>query len=174
MVNGAGLEPAATGLKVRKLSIISYWYSFFLQSIFLTAYRSSYTAGARARNMQLSQRFGHNIVTALILQSVETKMRFIDLKTEDTFKSMKNVDYLRWRPSFHWTTQKLKVHGLYCVLALLLASLAREKTAQAKMDLSMHALLDELNAIREVAAIYPQGTLAHGKDHITLSHMSLR
>jgi transposase len=91
---------------------------------------------------------------------------------EDVFKNMKNVDFLRWQPAYHWTNQKLKVHGLYCVLALLLATLARKVAIQAGLDLSLLALLDELSAIREVAVIYPQGVLAHRKDHITLSRMS--
>jgi len=58
------------------------------------------------------------------------------------------------------------------VLALLLATLARKVATQASIDLSLPALLDELSAIREVAVIYPQGVLAHRKDHITLSRMS--
>jgi hypothetical protein len=58
------------------------------------------------------------------------------------------------------------------VLALLLATLARKVATQADLDLSLHALLDELSAIREVAVIYPQGALAHPKNHITLSRMS--
>lgn len=91
---------------------------------------------------------------------------------EEVFKNMKNVDFLRWQPAYHWTDQKLKVHGLYCVLALLLATLARKVACQARVDLSLPALLKELCAIREVAVIYPQGTLAHRKDHITLSRMS--
>jgi transposase len=91
---------------------------------------------------------------------------------EEVFKNMKNVDFLRWQPAYHWTDQKLKVHGLYCVLALLLATLARKIACQAGVDLSLPALLQELSAIREVAVIYPQGTLAHRKDHITLSRMS--
>ena len=91
---------------------------------------------------------------------------------EDVFKNMKNVDFLRWQPAYHWTNQKLKVHGLYCVLALLLATLARKVAVQAGLDLSLPVLLDELSAIREVAVIYPQGALAHRKDHITLSRMS--
>jgi transposase len=91
---------------------------------------------------------------------------------EEVFKNMKNVDFLRWQPAYHWTNQKLKVHGLYCVLALLLATLARKVATQAGLDISLPALLDELSAIREVAVIYPQGTLAHRKDHITLSRMS--
>ena len=83
----------------------------------------------------------------------------------------------RRQPAYPWTNQKLNVHGLYCVLALLLATLARKVAVQTGLDLSLPALLEELadaasDAIREVAVIYPQGTLAHRKDHITLSRMS--
>ena len=93
---------------------------------------------------------------------------------EEAFKNMKNVDFLRWQPAYHWTDQKIMVHGFYCVLALLLATLARNLAAQAGIELSLPALLKELTAIREVAVIYPQGTLAHRKDHIALSRMSSR
>ena len=63
---------------------------------------------------------------------------------------------------------------MYCVLALLTASLARKVAFEAGIDLPLPALLKELSAIREVAVIYPPGTLAHPKDHITLSRMSAR
>ena len=91
---------------------------------------------------------------------------------EDAFKNMKNIDFLHWQPAYHWTNQKLKVHGLYCVLALLLAMLARKIVLNAGIDLSLPAMLEQLSAIREVAVIYPPGTLARPKDHITLSRMS--
>jgi transposase len=93
---------------------------------------------------------------------------------EDAFKSMKNTDYLRWQPAHHWTDQKLRVHALYCVLALLVSSLARKMAVQAGANLTLPALLKELSSIREVAVVYPPGTLAHPKDHITLSRMSNR
>lgn len=93
---------------------------------------------------------------------------------EETFKRMKDVHFLRWQPAYHWTDQKLKVHAFYCVLALLLASLARKVAVEAGMDLTVPALLKELSGIHEVAVIYPPGTLAHRKDHITLSRMSPR
>jgi len=93
---------------------------------------------------------------------------------EDAFRNMKNVDYLRCQPAYHWTEQKLRVHGLYCVMALLLATLARKVAAQGGVELPLLALLDDLTAIREVAVVYPQGTLAHRKDHITLSRMTPR
>jgi len=93
---------------------------------------------------------------------------------EDAFKKMKNTDFLRWQPAHHWTNQKLRVHALYCVLALLVASLARKIAFESGVNLTLPALLKELSAIREVAVIYPPGTLAHPKDHITLSRMSAR
>jgi len=48
-------------------------------------------------------------------------------KVEEAFKNMKNIAFLRWQPAYHWTDQKLKVHGFYCVLALLLSTLARKE-----------------------------------------------
>ncbi len=87
---------------------------------------------------------------------------------------MKNTDFLHWQPAHQRTDQKLRVHALYCVLALLVASLARKVAFETGINLSLHAFLKKLSAIREVAVIYPPGTLAHPKDHITLSRMSPR
>jgi len=93
---------------------------------------------------------------------------------EESFKNMKNIDFLHWQPAYHWTDQKLMVHGFYCVLALTLAALAHKTAIQAGMDLSLHEMLKELTAIREVAVIYPPGVLAHPKDHLALSRMTPR
>jgi transposase len=93
-------------------------------------------------------------------------------RIEETFKSMKNTDFLSWQPAYHWTDQKLRVHAFYCVLALLLSTLAHKVVREAGMDLSLQAMLKELSAIREVALIYPSG--AHRKDQLTLSRMSSR
>ena len=125
-------------------------------------------------------RLTHQRLGRTLLLAVKTEGDVSDIigtyrsltQIEEVFKNMKNVDFLRWQPAYHWTDQKLKVHGLYCVLALLLATLARKIACQARIDLSLPALLQELSAIREVAVIYPPGTLAHRKDHITLSRMS--
>lgn len=95
-------------------------------------------------------------------------------RIENAFKNMKNTHFLHWQPAYHWTDQKLKVHGLYCVLALLLSSLAHKVAIEAGIKLSLPALLKDLSAIREVAVIYPQGSTAHRRDHITLSRMSPR
>ena len=118
------------------------------------------------------QRLGRTLLLAVGTQgdTPQTIATYRSLtQIEEVFKNMKNVDFLRWQPAYHWTEQKLKVHGFYCVLALLLATLARKLACQAGLDFTLPALLEQLTAIREVAVIYPQGTLAHPKDHITLS-----
>lgn len=91
---------------------------------------------------------------------------------EETFKNMKNVNFLRWQPAYHWTDQKLRVHGFYCVLALLLCSLAHKLVRQAGIKITIPALLKDLSAIREVALLYPPGTPQ--KSQITVSRMSSR
>ncbi len=73
---------------------------------------------------------------------------------EEAFKYMKNRDYLRWQPAFHWTDQKVEVHTFYCVLALLLATLARKVAVESGLDILLPALLDDLSAIKEVALLY--------------------
>jgi transposase len=93
---------------------------------------------------------------------------------EESFKNMKNTDFLHWQPAYHWTDQKLVVHGFYCVLALTLACLAHKVAVQAGMELSLPEMFKELTAIREVAVIYPHGVLAHPKDHLALSRMTPR
>jgi transposase len=91
---------------------------------------------------------------------------------EDAFRRMKDSTFLHWQPAYHWTDQKLAVHTFYCVLALLLATLAHREVVRAGIDLSLPALLDQLSKINEVAIIYPAGTLARTKDHVALSRMS--
>lgn len=75
---------------------------------------------------------------------------------EDAFKNMKNRDYLRWQPAFHWTDQKIKVHSLYCVVALLLATLARKMAWEAGHEVSLPVLLDDLSSMKEVALLYTE------------------
>jgi transposase len=91
---------------------------------------------------------------------------------EETFKKMKHVRFLRWQPAHHWTDQKLRVHAFYCVLALVLSSLAHQQVRQSGIEISLPSLLKELSAIRQVALLYPPGSGV--KSHITLSRMSPR
>jgi len=92
---------------------------------------------------------------------------------EDIFKHMKNKEYLHWQPEFHWTDQKIQVHGLYCVLALLAAALAHKIIREQGMELSILEMLEELTDVREVALIYEDSNQkTTNKNKVVLSRMS--
>ena len=139
--------------------------------------RLSYSVDHAALQRLTQERLGRTVLvsdhTKWSAHQVVEAYRSLSV-VEDTFKNMKNTDFLRWQPAHHWTNQKLRVHALYCVLALLVASLARKVAFEAGVTVTLPALLKELSAIREVAVIYPPGTLVRAKDHITLSRMSAR
>lgn len=93
---------------------------------------------------------------------------------EEVFKLMKNRDYLHWQPSFHWTDQKIKIHSLYCVLALLMATIAHKTAVENGIDITLLQMLDELQEIREVALIPAGKDSSKVKSKIVLSRMSPR
>jgi transposase len=74
---------------------------------------------------------------------------------EFAFRGMKNPRYLTFRPQFHWTDQKLRVHTLFCVIALTIATLMRRELAQAGIpNLSLVHMFDRLEQVREVSLLY--------------------
>lgn len=75
---------------------------------------------------------------------------------EDVFKEMKDRNTGSWWPMYHWTVAKIKIHGLYCTIALLLRALALRRVRQSGLLTSMKRMLSELDAIREVVNIYPR------------------
>jgi len=74
---------------------------------------------------------------------------------EADFRRLKDPQYLTFRPTFHWTDQKLRVHAFYCVLALMMLNLLRRQLAQARIPLSVVKMMDLLADIREVTLLYP-------------------
>jgi transposase len=75
---------------------------------------------------------------------------------EDVFKEMKDRRIGSWWPMNHWTNSKIRVHGLYCTVAILLRGLVLRRVHQARIDISMKRLLAELDGIREVINVYPR------------------
>ena len=75
---------------------------------------------------------------------------------EDVFKEMKDRNTGSWWPMHHWTDSKIRVHGLYCTIALLIRALMFKRVRKAGLRLSMKRVLSELDAIREVVNIYPR------------------
>jgi transposase len=89
---------------------------------------------------------------------------------EAAFRHMKDPRFLTFRPTYHWTDQKLKVHAFYCVLALTIMSLLRRKLAQAGLSMSIARIIERLGDIREVANIYPTPKRAKPRVQISLSN----
>jgi transposase len=68
---------------------------------------------------------------------------------------MKDPHHICLRPQHHWTDQKIEVHVLCCVLALMLCSPLRRELQRQGIDLSIPVLLEQLGKIREVGIVYP-------------------
>ena len=88
---------------------------------------------------------------------------------EAAFKRMKDPHFVSWRPLYHWTDQKIRVHAFYCVLALLLTALLRRRLAHRGIDVSIPKMLHTLSAIKEVALLYPG---ARNKPVITYNRLT--
>lgn len=76
-------------------------------------------------------------------------------EVEAAFHQMKDPAHGAFRPIYHWTDQKIKVHSLYSVAALLLINLAWREANRAGIQVSPRELTESLSAIREVTLIYP-------------------
>ena len=75
---------------------------------------------------------------------------------ENVFKQMKDRKTGTWWPMFHWTDQKIKIHGFYCSLSLLLRALIMKRIQEASMPMSINRLHEKLSGIREVLNVFPK------------------
>lgn len=93
---------------------------------------------------------------------------------EDAIKKMKNPFHVAVRPQYHWTDQKIEVHGFTCLLAFLMVMIAC-KRAKEKVGFqgSAHTLLEKLSAVRLATFIEspPQKTKGRYKAHYRLEEM---
>ena len=76
-------------------------------------------------------------------------------EAENDFRQMKDTDVIGFSPMFHWTDQKIRVHALYCVLALTVARLMRRDAVRAGHPMSVRELLATLAGIQETVLLYP-------------------
>lgn len=68
---------------------------------------------------------------------------------EHAFKTMKNPFHTAMRPRYHWTDQKIEVHGFICVLGYLLTMVAhRRAKKQAGFQGTPVSLMEKLASIR--------------------------
>jgi transposase len=92
-------------------------------------------------------------------------------KGENAFRQTKDREFVSYSPTFHWTDQKLKVHGFYCTLALMIVSLIERQIHHAGIqqdDLPLGAKLAMrlLNEIDEVTLIYPPAGGRQGRPRV--------
>lgn len=70
-------------------------------------------------------------------------------QVEYTFKNLKNPFHLAFRPQYHWTNQKIEVHGFICFIALLLCMVLYKRVLQGtSFKESLDNLLNKLSTIR--------------------------
>jgi transposase len=74
---------------------------------------------------------------------------------EAGFRQLKDPKVVSFSPMFHWTDQKIRVHALSCVLALMVAHLLRRQAAQAGIPMSVRELVTTLDSIQETVLVYP-------------------
>ena len=68
---------------------------------------------------------------------------------ESTFKNMKDQTHLSFKPQFHWTDQKIRVHYFCCVIGYLLnALLYKRAKEEAGFAGSMSSFLNKLDNMR--------------------------
>jgi transposase len=75
---------------------------------------------------------------------------------ENIFKETKDNKIGCWWPVNHWTDQKIKVHGLYCTITLLIRALMIMKIRQGNINLSLGRLHEKLKGVKQVINIYPK------------------
>lgn len=89
---------------------------------------------------------------------------------ENSFRQMKDTHYVSFRPTHHWTDQKLRVHAFTCVIALLLSTLLRRELAGKGIELSIDRMLESLGSIKEVQVLLTSG---RGRHRTSRTHSKL-
>jgi transposase len=92
-------------------------------------------------------------------------------KAENAFRQDKDREFVSYSPTFHWTDQKLKVHGFYCTLALMIVSLIERHIRHAAihhqgLPLGAKLAMRLLNEIDEVTLIYPPAGGRQGRPRV--------
>lgn len=90
---------------------------------------------------------------------------------EADFRQMKDPKVVSFSPMFHWTDQKIRVHVMHCVLALMTARLMVREAAHADMAMSVRELLSTLAGIEETVLLY-QGERGRPRARRMLTEMT--
>ncbi len=72
---------------------------------------------------------------------------------EACFRQMNDSDNCAFQPVRHWTDQKIRVHGLYCTIGLLLVQILRMLARRAGDQRATDRLLDDLDEVQECLVV---------------------
>jgi transposase len=91
---------------------------------------------------------------------------------ERAFKDIKNPQHLTFRPQFHWTDHKIKIHYFICILGYLLSTLLLNDAHNNGFVGSLNHLMDALNGIRLSRRVICSGKQGKPKVEDSLEEMS--
>jgi transposase len=95
-------------------------------------------------------------------------------RIERVFRGLKEGDWLRWGPMYHWTDSKIRVHTFSCLLGISLLQSIHKQAQAAWPGISMEKLIDELRQIQQYQLLYPaQGSKGPGRVATVLSKQSV-
>lgn len=72
---------------------------------------------------------------------------------EASFRQIHDPFHVAWQPMYHWTDSKIRVHGLYCLIALLLVQILRLLARRAGDDRSLDRILDDLDEVQDCLVV---------------------
>jgi transposase len=95
-------------------------------------------------------------------------------RIEQVFRGLKEGDWLRWGPMYHWTDSKIRVHAFYCLLGISLLQSIHKQARSVWPGISMEMLTEELAQIQQYELLYPaQGAKGPGRLATVLSKHSI-
>jgi len=72
---------------------------------------------------------------------------------EACFRVLHDPAHVAWQPMFHWTDQKIRVHGLYCLIALLLVQILRLLARRNGDERAINRILEDLDEVQECLVV---------------------
>src|SRR5919108_284564 len=76
-------------------------------------------------------------------------------EVERVFRGLKDGDWLRWGPMYHWTDRKIRIHAFYCMLGISLLQYLHKQAQSAWDGISLEQLMEELRQIQQFFLLYP-------------------
>lgn len=121
--------------------------------------RLSFGADQEARAALEEELFGKRILFSdKTIEQASTSTIVAEYRSQESvegdFRQMKDPKVVSFSPMFHFTESKIRVHVLYCVLALMAARLMVREADRAGLHLSVRALLSSLAGIQETVLLY--------------------